>query len=161
MSLASSKTPTAHSATPAACRVPGTQIPCYVFESNRDLARHVAQMIASIIRERNAFGQKAVFGLPTGSTPLGVYRELIRMHREEGLDFSNVITFNLDEYHGLQPDQLQSYHRWMFENFFDHVDIRVRISTCPTARFPPKTWKIIAGVTKIRSSAPAASTCNC
>ncbi len=123
MTVTAPKSPAAHSTSPAACRVPGTQIPCYVFESNRDLARHVAQTIATIIRERNAFGQKAVLGLPTGSTPLGVYRELIRMHREEGLDFSSVITFNLDEYYGLQPDQLQSYHRWMFENFFDHVDI--------------------------------------
>ncbi|HEX4145135.1 MAG TPA: glucosamine-6-phosphate deaminase, partial [Pirellulales bacterium] len=111
------------SSTPAAYEVPGTQLPCYVFESNRELSRHVAQTIAGIIRERNAFGQKAVLGLPTGSTPLGVYRELIRMHREDGLDFAGVISFNLDEYYGIQPDQLQSYHRWMFENFFDHVNI--------------------------------------
>ncbi|HEY5313008.1 MAG TPA: glucosamine-6-phosphate deaminase [Pirellulales bacterium] len=113
----------ATSSTPAAYEVPGTQLPCYVFESSHELSRHVAQTIAGIIRERNAFGQKAVLGLPTGSTPLGVYRELIRMHREDGLDFAGVITFNLDEYYGIQPDQLQSYHRWMFENFFDHVNI--------------------------------------
>lgn len=107
----------------AARRVPGTEIPCYVFDSNRDLARHVADSIANVIRERNAFGQHAVLGLPTGSTPMGVYRELIRMHRQEGLDFSGVVTFNLDEYYGLQPNQLQSYHRWMFEHFFNHVNI--------------------------------------
>ena len=111
------------SGAPAARRVPGAQIPCYVFDSNRELARHVAESIARVIRERNAFGQNAVLGLPTGSTPMGVYRELIRMHREEALDFSGVVTFNLDEYYGLQPDQLQSYHRWMFEHFFDHVNI--------------------------------------
>ncbi len=110
-------------AAPAARRIPGTEIPSYVFDSNRDLARHVAESIASVIRERNAFGQNAVLGLPTGSTPMGVYRELIRLHREEGLDFSGVVTFNLDEYYGLQPNQLQSYHRWMFEHFFDHVNI--------------------------------------
>jgi glucosamine-6-phosphate deaminase len=110
-------------AVPAARRVPGTQIPCYVFESNRELATHVAESLANVIRERNAMGQKAVLGLPTGSTPVGVYRELIRLHREEGLDLSGVVTFNLDEYYGLQPDQLQSYHRWMFEHFFDHVNI--------------------------------------
>jgi glucosamine-6-phosphate deaminase len=114
---------TVSASSPAACKVPGTQLPCYVFESSQDLSRHVAQTIASIVRERNAFGQKAVLGLPTGSTPLGVYRELIRMHREDGLDFSGVISFNLDEYYDIQPDQLQSYHRWMFENFFDHVNI--------------------------------------
>ncbi|HEX7447732.1 MAG TPA: glucosamine-6-phosphate deaminase [Pirellulales bacterium] len=110
-------------AAPAARRMPGTHIPCYVFESNRELARHVAESLAALIRERNAFGQKAVLGLPTGSTPVGVYRELIRMHRDEGLDLSGVVTFNLDEYFGLQPDQLQSYHRWMFEHFFDQVNI--------------------------------------
>ena len=115
-------TPVATAAPPAR-RVPGTEIPCYVFDSNRELARHVAESIANVIRERNAFGQHAVLGLPTGSTPMGVYRELIRMHREEGLDFSGVVTFNLDEYYGLQPDQLQSYHRWMFEHFFDQVNI--------------------------------------
>jgi glucosamine-6-phosphate deaminase len=108
---------------PSARRVVGTQIPCYIFDNNRDLSRHVAESIASVIRERNAFSQHAVLGLPTGSTPLGVYRELIRMHRDEGLDFSGVVTFNLDEYYGLQPGQLQSYHRWMREHFFDHVNI--------------------------------------
>jgi glucosamine-6-phosphate deaminase len=117
------RTNPAATSAPAARRVPGTEIPCYVFDSNRELARHVAESIASVIRERNAFGQNAVLGLPTGSTPMGVYRELIRLHREEGLDFSGVVTFNLDEYYGLQPDQLQSYHRWMFEHFFDHVNI--------------------------------------
>ncbi|HUY90122.1 MAG TPA: glucosamine-6-phosphate deaminase [Pirellulales bacterium] len=117
------RTNPAATAAPPARRVPGTEIPCYVFDSNRELARHVADSIASVIRERNAFGQNAVLGLPTGSTPMGVYRELIRMHREEGLDFSGVVTFNLDEYYGLQPDQLQSYHRWMFEHFFDQVNI--------------------------------------
>ncbi|HEX7378979.1 MAG TPA: glucosamine-6-phosphate deaminase [Pirellulales bacterium] len=125
MSLIETSPPANPPAVPAAAarRVPGTHIPCYVFESNRDLARHVAESLANLIRERNAYGQKAVFGLPTGSTPVGVYRELIRLHHEEGLDFSGVVTFNLDEYYGLQHDQLQSYHRWMFEHFFNHVNI--------------------------------------
>lgn len=104
-------------------QVPSTQVPCYVFDSNTDLAQHVARIVASTIRERNAFGKRAVLGLPTGSTPLGVYRELIRMHREEGLDFSNVVTFNLDEYYGLDGKQLQSYNRWMRDQFFDHVNV--------------------------------------
>ena len=115
--------PTATQSTVTARRVPGTQLPCYVFDSSKDLARHVAQVVAGVIRERNAFGQKAVLGLPTGSTPVGVYRELVRMHEEEGLDFANVVTFNLDEYYGLKPDALQSYHRWMHEQFFDHVNV--------------------------------------
>ena len=106
-----------------ATRVPGSKIPTYVFSSNADIAAHVARMIAGLIRERNAIGQATVLGLPTGSTPVGIYRELIRMHQEEGLDFSNVITFNLDEYYGLAPDRLQSYHRWMHEHFFNHVNV--------------------------------------
>lgn len=108
----------------AARLVPGTAVPCYEFESHGDLSRLVAQTIAHIIQERSSFGQKAVLGLPTGSTPVSVYRELIRMHRDEGLDFSHVVTFNLDEYYGIEPDRLQSYHRWMFEHFFNHVNIR-------------------------------------
>jgi glucosamine-6-phosphate deaminase len=64
-----------------------------------------------------------VLGLPTGSTPIGVYRELIRLHREEGLDFSNVVTFNLDEYWPMDPRSIHSYRRWMRETFFDHVNV--------------------------------------
>ncbi len=103
--------------------IPATHAPCFRFETNEDAALHVAQMVANKIRERHAFGQHAVLGLPTGSTPVGVYRELVRMHRDEGLDFSRVVTFNLDEYYGLHADRLQSYHRWMCETFFDHVNI--------------------------------------
>jgi glucosamine-6-phosphate deaminase len=103
--------------------VTGARLPSYVFDSANDLARRVAEVIASVIRERNALGQDAVLGLPTGSTPVGVYRELIRMHREEGLDFSNVVTFNLDEYFGIHPDRSQSYQRWMREHLFDHVNV--------------------------------------
>src|SRR3954464_12528915 len=97
-------------------RVLGTHLPTLVFESSDDLARHVAQTIANLIRERNALGQHAVLGLPTGSTPTGVYRELVGMHREEGLDFARVITFNLDEYFGIAPDQLQSHRRSIQEH---------------------------------------------
>lgn len=118
-----SSSPRRTSNTTSARAVAGTRMPCYVFDSSDELARHVARTIANIIRDRNAVGQNAVLGLPTGSTPVGVYRELIRMHREEELDFAGVVTFNLDEYYGVQPDQLQSYHRWMYEHFFDHVNI--------------------------------------
>lgn len=107
----------------AARPVAGTQVPCYVFPASTAVSHFVAQMIANTIRERNSFGQHAVLGLATGSTPVGVYRELIRMHREEGLDLSRVVTFNLDEYYGLTADRLQSYHRWMYEHFFNHVNI--------------------------------------
>lgn len=99
------------------------KLPCYLFDRATDLAQHVAKIIVTVIQERNALGQDAVLGLPTGSTPVNVYRELARMHREEGLDFSNVVTFNLDEYYGVSPEKLQSYHRWMHEQFFNHVNI--------------------------------------
>src|SRR5262249_54334711 len=74
-------------------------------------------------RERNKHGQQAVLGLPTGSTPVGVYRELVRLHREEGLDFSNVVAFVLNEFYSVQPDQLQSHQRWIHEHLFDHINI--------------------------------------
>jgi glucosamine-6-phosphate deaminase len=89
-----------------------------------EIARRVAGRIANLIRERQAGGETAVLGLATGSTPIGVYRELIRMHREDGLSFSNVVTFNLDEYYPMRPGSIHSYHRYMWENFFDQVDIR-------------------------------------
>ncbi len=103
--------------------VHATHPPCYVFDSGPELAAYVARIVAGVIAERNALGQNAVLALPTGSTPVGVYRELIRLHQEEGVDFSRVVTFNLDEYFGVAPDQRQSYHRWMRENLFEHINI--------------------------------------
>jgi glucosamine-6-phosphate deaminase len=114
----------------------GTNLPCFVFESSKVLARHVAAIVAGVIRERNSFGQKAVLGLPTGSTPVGVYRELIRLHREEDLDFSQVVTFNLDEYFGLPPDAIQSYHRWMHAHFFQHVNVPPENIHIPNGTLP-------------------------
>ena len=94
-----------------------------VVHEHDDFARLVAQRIATLVIEKKAAGEIAVLGLATGSTPIGVYRELIRMHREEGLSFANVVTFNLDEYYPMAPDNMHSYHRFMWENFFSHVDI--------------------------------------
>jgi glucosamine-6-phosphate deaminase len=95
----------------------------FVLDEHEDIAHVVATRIGALIRERNAVGKHAVLGLATGSTPIGVYRELIRMHREEGLSFKNVVTFNLDEYFPMAPDNMHSYHRFMWENLFSHVDI--------------------------------------
>ena len=89
-----------------------------------DIAKIVALRIAEVIAERRAEGRTPVLGLATGSTPIGVYRELIRMHRDEGLDFSDVVTFNLDEYYPMRPDSIHSYYRYMWENLFDHINIR-------------------------------------
>ena len=94
-----------------------------VVPDHDELARVVARRIADLVREKTASGATAVLGLATGSTPIGVYRELIRMHREEGLSFARVVTFNLDEYYPMDPGSLHSYHRFMWENFFSFLDI--------------------------------------
>jgi glucosamine-6-phosphate deaminase len=94
-----------------------------VFDSSDAASIAVARAMAELIRKKAAAGEHAVLGLATGSTPQGVYDELVRLHREEGLSFRNVITFNLDEYWPMRPDALQSYRRFMAEHLFDHVDI--------------------------------------
>jgi glucosamine-6-phosphate deaminase len=102
----------------------GTEhVPAKVFPSSSNASQFVAGQIASLIRERQKTGRKVVLGLATGSTPTAVYGELIRLHKQEGLSFKNVITFNLDEYYPIRPDELQSYVRFMREHLFDHIDI--------------------------------------
>lgn len=100
-----------------------TKIPTLMFATSAEADKHVSLVVESLIRENNSAGMPTVLGLPTGSTPIGVYRELIRLHREEDLDFSRVITFNLDEYYPMDPNSIHSYRRWMRETFFDHVNI--------------------------------------
>lgn len=96
----------------------------------------VASEIAALIRERAGQGRRAVLGLATGSTPCGIYEELVRLHREEGLSFANVVTFNLDEYWPMEPGALQSYHRFMREYLFDHVDIDAANVHVPDGTLP-------------------------
>ena len=100
------------------------RIPCTVLRHMRDACQAVARQISELIRIRAAENRSCVLGLATGSTPVGVYNELVRMHQEEGLSFSNVVTFNLDEYWPMQPNELQSYVRFMNEHLFDLVDIK-------------------------------------
>ena len=99
------------------------RVPVVIVEYD-EIARTIARRIAEIIKERRRAGGHAVLGLATGSTPIGIYRELIKMHREEGLDFSDVVTFNLDEYYPMKPDSIHSYHRFMRENLFNHINVR-------------------------------------
>ncbi|MFN2431229.1 MAG: glucosamine-6-phosphate deaminase [Gemmatimonadota bacterium] len=107
-----------------------------VIEDHRRLAAVVAERIATLIRTRNAARERAVLGLATGSTPLGVYRELIRLHHEEELDFSNVVSFNLDEYYPMDPGSPRSYHRYMWENLFEHVNVRPENVHIPPGNVP-------------------------
>ena len=86
-----------------------------------------ARIFGVLVRSKPA----AVLGLATGSTPLGLYSELIRLHREEGLDFSKVTTFNLDEYLGLGPEHPASYHHFMWEHLFRHINIRPENTNLP------------------------------
>ena len=94
-----------------------------VLSSAKNASCAVAQEIADLIRQRAGENRSCVLGLATGSTPVSVYAELVRMHQQDGLSFQNVTTFNLDEYYPMQPTELQSYRRFMQEHLFDHIDI--------------------------------------
>lgn len=96
----------------------------------------VARRIATLIEERNQAGLNTVLGLATGSTPIRLYRELIRLHREEGLSFAKVITFNLDEYYPISTTARQSYMRFMKEQLFNHIDIRPENTHIPNGELP-------------------------
>jgi glucosamine-6-phosphate deaminase len=100
------------------------QVLVFIYEDDKQASHAVAKRIAELIRTQAAKGESVVLGLATGHTPVNVYQELIRMHKEEGLDFTHVITFNLDEYWPIDPAKLQSYHHWMHENLFDHLNIK-------------------------------------
>src|SRR5437763_10785244 len=116
--------------------VPHTKIPTLVFPTSTQASRHLALMIESLIRQNNSANRPTVLGLATGSTPVGLYRELVRLHQEAGLDFSRVITFNLDEYYPMQPDDPHSYRRWMDETFFHHVNINPANINIPDGTTP-------------------------
>jgi len=94
-----------------------------IFNSSNEASLLVAQEIATLIKEKEALNKPCVLGLATGSSPIKVYEELVRLHKEEGLSFSNVVSFNLDEYYPMDEDNIQSYHYFMHEHFFDHVNI--------------------------------------
>lgn len=123
--------------------VPGT------FEENRFEKLHnvpfnspqagsiaVADEIASLIRKKQAKNEMCVLGLATGSSPITVYKRLIELHKSEGLSFKNVITFNLDEYFGLDTSDINSYHLFMHDNLFDHIDILPENIHIPSGELP-------------------------
>ncbi|MBO6586932.1 MAG: glucosamine-6-phosphate deaminase [Gracilimonas sp.] len=100
------------------------KVPTKVFDTAKIASKYAADEIVSLIRDKAAKGEQAVLGLATGSTPTQLYDELVRMHKEEGLSFENVVTFNLDEYYPMEPDSIHSYVHFMHEYLFDHVDIK-------------------------------------
>lgn len=99
------------------------KIPVKKFSSLKEGSVFIAREIADLIKEKKAKGENCVLGLATGSSPKTLYAELVRLHKEEGLSFRNVITFNLDEYYPIANDALQSYKRFMKQQLFDKVDI--------------------------------------
>ena len=112
------------------------KVPVTVYASQQEASVQVAQRIATIIRKKQSEGEKAVLGLATGATPIQVYDELIRIHREEGLSFNNVVTFNLDEYYPMQPTAEQSYVAFMNKNLFDHIDVPKENINIPDGTLP-------------------------
>ena len=101
-------------------RLPQPSPPTFLVGSREEAESAVAEEIAALVRG----GGDVVLGLATGTTPVGVYRELMRAHREQGLSFARVTTFNLDEFLGLGPDHPASFRRFMDERFFAHVDVQ-------------------------------------
>ncbi len=106
-------------------------IPTSIYPSADEACATVADAITELIQSRNAEGKPSVLGLATGSTPVRLYRELIRRHKEEGLSFANVITFNLDEYYGLRGNHPESYRKFMQDQLFDHVDLKAENTHVP------------------------------
>jgi glucosamine-6-phosphate deaminase len=117
------------------------RIPVKIVPNQQDGSRWVAQQIAQLIRQRQKEKKKVVLGLATGSTPKTLYAELVRLHREEKLSFKNVITFNLDEYYPIVPTALQSYHRFMHSQLFDHIDINPKNIHIPSGDIPKESVK--------------------
>ena len=112
------------------------KVPVKVYPNQSAASIDVAHRIAAIITNKQAQGETAVLGLATGATPVGVYKELIRLHKEEGLSFKNVVTFNLDEYYPMQPTADQSYVTFMRKNLFDHIDIPEEHINIPNGTLP-------------------------
>lgn len=112
------------------------KIPVKIFKSSEEASHYVAREIAALIKLRQKQNKPCVLGLATGSSPTRVYAELVRLHQHEGLSFSNVHTFNLDEYYPMEPDSLQSYVRFMKEYLFDYIDIPKKNIHLPDGTIP-------------------------
>ncbi len=112
------------------------KIPTKIFTDYKEAEKHIAHEIAALIIQKKKENKPAILGLATGSTPTKIYKELVRMHNEEGLSFENVVTFNLDEYYPMHPDALQSYDRFMREHLFNHININPENIHIPNGSIP-------------------------
>jgi len=112
------------------------RIPVKIYSDLKQGSIFAAGEIAKLIREKQSRNEKCVLGLATGSTPKTLYAELVRMHKEEGLSFKNVISFNLDEYYPIDKDAWQSYFSFMHRNLFDHIDIDKKNIHIPNGELP-------------------------
>lgn len=112
------------------------KISCQIFPDFKAGSRYTAREVTNLIKERQSQGKSCVLGLATGSTPKTLYAELIRLHKEEGVSFKNVVVFNLDEYYPIDKNALQSYHRFMKINLFDHIDIDQSNCHIPSGEWP-------------------------
>ncbi len=109
-----------------------------IFNSSLEASILVAQEIANLIQRKEELNEPCVLGLATGSSPIKVYEELVRMHKEEGLSFKNVVTFNLDEYYPMDKDNIQSYFYFMHDHLFNHVDILPENVNIPDGKVSPE-----------------------
>jgi len=112
-------------------------LPIRIFEDRAEAERTLAREISDLISRRAAAGAGAVIGLATGRTPVGVYAELCRLRAEEGLDFSRVVTFNLDELEGVEPDHPGSFARQMREQLFDRINLEPGHAHVPRGDLDP------------------------
>jgi glucosamine-6-phosphate deaminase len=117
------------------------KMPVKIYPGIKEGSRFVAEQIAQLIRDKQKENKPCVLGLATGSTPKTMYAELVRMHKEEGLSFHNVITFNLDEYYPIERDAIQSYYNFMYRLLFSHVDIKPENIHIPDGSIPKEAIK--------------------
>ena len=117
------------------------KIPCTIYPDLKEGSKYVATIIAQLIQSKQAKNETCVLGLATGSTPKTLYAELVNMHRNEGLSFKNVVTFNLDEYYPIEKDAMQSYNNYMHRLLFNHIDIDPKNIHIPNGSLPKEEIK--------------------
>lgn len=120
-----------------------SNISLQIFKDRKEASIYVANKIAVIIEQRNNQNLLTVLGLATSSFQLGVYSELIRLHQNKSLSYINVINYNLDEYYPIMREDMNSYYRFMYEHFFNHIDIKPENINIPNGKLPLSEVEII------------------